>query len=353
MAYKLNLGDLKASTVRSVAGVCVDSPEFVALANEVQRRLLRRGGWFDTEWLVRLCVSNACIVWPRYVSAPLGVRLCDGRVADIKNKWFSIIGGATSLGQSRGSGDFTGLDGFYGFGDIIFADNGTTATYNKVSGSTGRLLRYYVKYQADIGKTITVYGKKFGGEPLMHSLDGGINWLPGLVLTAADPFGTNTTLVTQIDSVVREATQGEARLYEYDSSTDLLRDLALYEPNETNPRYRASKVINWCDLPGCQKTTTVDEVDYQTKQVTLEALVKLAHFDLVNDYDFLLLDNLDAMKLGVQAVKLEEMNDNEGAEIKWMSAVRELNFELREKNPDSQIAVAVNVVSGPTIRNAL
>lgn len=354
MAYKLTLESLKRSTVRTIAGVCADSPQFVDLANEVQRRLLRRGGWFDTEWLVKLCVTNGCLVWPRYVSAILAARMCDGNTANIKNKWYDIIGGALALGNNSNRSGYGGWDSidYGGWGDVVLADNGTKPTYNNISGNTGRLLRYYVKYQNDIGKTITIFGRKLGGEPLQH-LDTNGNWVDGLVLTAAAPFATSSVLVTQIDAVIREATQGQCRLYEYDSINDTLRDLALYDPNETNPRYRASKVLNWCALPGCTKTTTVDEVEYQTKQIPLEVLVKLEHFDLVNDNDFLLIDNLDAFKAGFQAVKLEEMNDEQGAEIKWAKAVRELNLELREKNPDSQIPVMVNVVGGGCIYNPI
>lgn len=351
MAYKSQLIDLKRSTVSTVAGVCVDSPQFVARANEVQRRLLRRGDWFDTEWLVKLCVFGRCVTWPRYVGTIKGARACDGDVGEIKNKWYSIVGGASSLGRSYGGGNLE-YGGYGWFGnDLVFEDRNTVPTYNQVSGNTGRLIRYYAKYQADIGKTITIYGKKFGGEPLMH-LDATDNlWKPGLILTAAAPFATSPVLVTRIDSVIREATQGECRLYEYNPDTDLLRDLAYYEPNETNPRYRSSVISDWCNLAGCLDVTTVDGVDYHRKKSVIEVICKLEHHELVNDYDFLLIDNFDAFKLGFQAVKLEEMNDDNGAEIKWLKAVKELNLQLRDKNPDSQINVAVNVVNGCAIHS--
>lgn len=349
MAFKYQLRDLRASAVRVIAGVCPDSVTFVQMANEVQRRLMKRGNWYDTEWLVRLCVYNRCITWPRYVGTVLGTRTCNGMVGSVKNRWFDVIGGAYSMPKSFGGGTF-GPDG-YGLFDspFILVDGNPAPTYNTVSGTTGKYLRYYVKYQNDIGKTITIYGKKYGGEPLMHFDTADNTWKPGLILTAAAPYATSAVLVTEIHSVVREATQGEARLYEYDATTDLLRDLALYEPNETNPRYRTSVITNWCDLMGCKETTTVDGTEYQRDRATIEILCKLEHFDLVNDYDFLLIDDFDAFKLGFQAIKLEEMNEDQAAEIKWQKAVRELNFTLEDKNPDSQIPVAINVVNGPTI----
>lgn len=350
MALRYQLADLKRSTIRNISGACQDSQQFLDIVNEVQRRLMRRGGWYDTEWLVRLCLYNGCVTWPRYVGTLLGARMCDGRAGEIKNNWYSIIGGARSMQQTGGSWGLWGLDP--GGGDLVFEDAGTAPCYNQISGSTGKLIRYYVKYQNDIGKKITLYGKAYGGQPLQHK-DANGDWVDGLILTAAAPFVTSAVSVTQIDAVIREATQGFAYLYEYDVDTDKLRDLAVYEPNETNPRYRRSAIRNYCDATGCNQTTTVSGTDYTQKRVQVEALVKLENFGLVNDNDFLPIDNFEAYKHGYQAVKLQEANDLKTAEAHWLLAVRELNFELRTQNPESQTPVAVNIVNGCSISNPI
>src|SRR5690606_21093600 len=105
------------------------------------------------------------------------------------------------------------------------------------------------------------------------------------------------------------------------------RDLAFYEPGETHPRYRRSFIENFNCIPTqCGET---DGVTYRS----LEALVKLQFVEVVSDYDFLPIDNFDAIKFMIQAIRLEEENKDELAEVKIAKAIRELNFELRNKLP--------------------
>jgi len=167
----------------------------------------------------------------------------------------------------------------------------------------------------------------------------------GLTLTAALVDVQTTALVTKIDSIVRQATDGMAYLYEADDAIGTnLRDLSTYAPNETNPRYRRSCILGnphggWTD-----PATGV-------KRHEIEALVKLAFIPVVNDRDFLMVDNLDALKFMVNAVRLEEANDEQGAEIKIAAAIRELNMEMRDRQPQDQTPVRIQVLSGNTIRS--
>lgn len=351
MAYRYTVADLKRTTIRNIAGVCLDSTGFFETLNEVQRRLLRRGKWDDVEWLVKLCVYDRCITWPRYVKTVLGARLCDGRMVEIKNGWYSILDGALSLNPSPGKWIW-GVD--CGVNDLALTDNGRGPTYRDIPGTTGRNLRYYVKYQNDIGKTITIYGKAYGGQTLQHQ-DANGDYVDGLVITAAAPYGTSSVLVTEIDSVVRDATQGPGYLYCVDptDATETLLDLAVYEPSETNPRYRKTLVDNFCSGPICRETTTVDSTDYTRNRMTIAARVKLDFPDLANDADFIAIDNFEVYKMGFQAVKLEEANDDAAAEVKWIKAVRELNYDIRDMTPESQTPVFVNVVNGSAIYNPI
>lgn len=341
MAYRYQLSDLKKGTLLNIAGSCTNSDDFVDTANEVQRRLLRRGNWYDTEWIVKLCVHDGCVTWPRYVGTVLAARFCDGIISDVKNRWYSIIGGAHALNPYQ-----------VGY-DLTFEDIGNAPTYNQVwPGDNGKLIRYYVVHDNDVGKTIKIFGKKIGGQPLQE-VDANGDYVDGITITSAKPYGTSSVYVSHIDSVVREKTQGMAYLYEYDSTNDVLRDLAAYEPNETNPSYRRSRIQNFCCAPKCTVTTTVSGTDYDVKTASIQALVKLEHFDLENDSDFLLIDNYEAFKFGFQAVKLEEANDDAAAEVKWTKATRELNLQLRDKNPANSTAVRMSVINGCTILNPI
>lgn len=331
MPFQYQLSDLKANTaLKTIAGTCSSTAQFLSLVNEAMRRLDRRGNFFDTEQLMRVCVYNGCITWPRFVGTVLGVKFCSCPDSVLRNNWYAMMGPR---------------DCNYGWtGTHTIRDNGTAPTYNDITGEDGKVLRVYITAKADVGKTITFYGIDTNGQPLREKVSG--VWQPGMTLTLASPYVQSTTVVKRIESVVREATQGRVYVYEYDSASDTIRDLAFYEPGETNPRYRRSFIKNFNCIPTqCGET---DGVTYRS----LEALVKLQFVEVVSDYDFLPIDNVDAIKLMVQAIRLEEENKDELAEVKIAKAIRELNFELRNKLPGQQSTIRINPV-GRTILNPI
>jgi len=338
-AYTHQLIDLKRSPVKNVAGSCVDSEDFLDTVNAAQQRLFRRGNWWDTEWLVELCLTDGCVTWPRYVSTVLGIRSCNGGT-ELRNNWYSIIGQYQNYsGGIGGIGDNSTFGYMNRVGSTpVITDADSAPCYNEISGNAGKLIRYNVVKRSDIGKKLTIYGTQYGGQPLREQ-DANGDWIDGLTITAAAPFASTSVLVTKITSVTREATAGMAYLYEYDADTNLLRDLACYEPNETNPRYRRSRIESFCNLGVCKDANGVNKTKIQ-------ALVKLQFIPLKDDRDFLLIDNFDAIKFMVQAIKLEEAGQDSEAEVKILKAVRELNLEQRDKQPDRQTTVSVNSIMG-------
>lgn len=344
MAFQFTVRDARQSLeLRQVAAVCADSNEFLSVLNQVQRRLLRRGDWENTEWLVRLCVHSGCITWPRWIAGLRAVRMQGGLSADIKNKWFEV------LGPQVGMGGYPFGPGMNPWGwqasAPVFGQQNSAPCYNDITAPLGRLVRYYVAKRNDIGKKIQIFGKAYGGEPLQEK-DADGHWVNGITLTAAAPFVSTSVSVTQITSIVREATEGPARLYSYDPDTDLLEDLALYEPNETNPRYQRSRINGAGCLPGCVDADGI-------KQTSLEVLAKISFQTLASENDFLVLDNFDALKLGFQALRAEEANDEVLAEVKWQKAIKELNFDIRNTTPDRQTTVRVNSMLGCGIQNPI
>lgn len=325
MPYTYTLQTAKESALKNIAGVCADSEQFIEYVNEAQRRLMRRGNWFDTDQVVKLCIYNGCITWPRYVSTVLGVRFsCMDDNIQIRNNWFAILGPRTCS--------------WHGSDLVTMRDAGTGPTYNDITGEDGKIIRAYIEKQADIGKTIKIFGINAATNLPLQEKDANGDWVDGITLTLAKTPAASTVLVRKITSVIKERTQGNVFLYEYDSTTGLMRDLALYEPSETNPRYRKSKIHNFCSVPSpCQESDGV-------RNRSMEALVKLEFIPVVVDSDWLYVDNFDALKLSIQAIRLEEANDDEAAEGKWIKAIRELNFDLRNKTPGAQTTVRIRPV---------
>jgi len=199
---------------------------------------------------------------------------------------------------------------------------------------TGRLIRAYADAAADIGKTMTIFGLDDNLQPLKTQNING-TWSPGVVVTFSAPFGSTSVFVSRIDRILKDETTGPIRVYAYNATSDVLEDIAVYEPSETNPDY----VRYHLNVPKC------DETDCgASKPIT--ALVKLKYIPAKLDSDLVLIQNLDALKDMMQAIKFKEANDIKSAREYEASAIRELNLELADENPIDQVTVSVEPFNG-------
>ena len=335
MPLQLQLQDARNSQeLKNVSGKCSSSAEFVSQINTVTRQLMKRGSWFGTDVVIQMCVQGCEVTFPRYVHSVLGVKSCGSQIP-VKNNWYAIAGAG---------GCFDGQDSFSKMHDL-----GMFPCYNEVSGNTGKKIAYHIVKNADVGKTIRIFGTKYGGQPLQEK-DASGNWVDGITLTAVaggvtagvPTMAMTTELVTKITHITREATQGMTYLYEYDTATLKLHDLAVYEPNETNPSYRRYKIDGINSMP-----SYVDS--YGRRMRRIDCLVKLQYVPLINDFDFLLIDDLDALKYGVQALRKDEAGEAEAAEVFWTKSVRELNMGDRSRNPGQTTVTKVRVMGSSRV----
>lgn len=337
MPYKIQFQDVQNDlAIKKICGCRPDSPDFLALVNEVEKSLMIRGGWFDLEQRVTFCISGCHIVWPEFVGTVLAIKFCGGEVAVSRNGWYSFAPNQSMRGGRRynfGLGEYR-HDGNYGH-DVVVEDSPMRPCYNDVSCSTGSMVRYTIVNPNDAGKKLTIYGKKVGGQLLQERVDGA--FVNGLTLTAKNPYAQTFDLVAPggIQSIVREPTESMAYLWEYDPACGALRDIAVFQPGETHPRYRASRILN---IPRRNNADNNGACCF----TPVEALIKLKFVEIRNERDFIPVDNLRALKLGIQAVKLEEKNMDGEAAGKWAMAVHELNLESWDKNPDDQIVFQNN-----------
>lgn len=343
MAYELQLVDARNDFgIRNISGVCSGGEQLADYVDRAERQLMKRGAWFGSEVMMRLCASGCDVVFPRHVGTVLGVKLCGQDYMPLRNRWWSILnpgnlgGWNTTFNSGISAGYGEAYPGYMQPG----VDANTVPTFNQISGNTGKLIRYHVVKSQDYGKTITLFGTKYGGQPLQTEVAG--TWQDGISITAANPVAQTTDLVTKITSVVREPTQGMAYLYEYDTTTMKLRMLAVYEPNETNPSYRHMAMPAMSCAPHSTDANGVNTWQF-------EAIVLLQHIKLQNDNDFLIIDDLDALKYAIQAIKAEEAGDDASAEVKWTKAIRELNYRDRQKNPSDQLTVRVRTMGSNRI----
>lgn len=349
-AYTKTLGDARdlSSGLPQIAGVCSTGDAFKNYVNIATRRLMKRGSWFTTDQVAKFCYEGCDVVFPRWVGTVQGVKLCCAGEIPVNNNWGQILGPTSAWNNGLysnmnwGNGGYGMYGGASGWMGVV--DNGMVPIYSQVSGTTGKQIAYHISRPEDIGKTITLYGKFYGGMPLAQLRNG--VWSEGLTITAISAGGdvlpamtSPDKLVAQITSVVRDKTSGPCWLYEYgqdSTGTNALRDIAQYQPSEDRPRYRRMKINGICAEPACEDS-------YGRKIRSLEAICHLEFIPVEADSDFLLLSDFDALGLAIQGRILEEAGDTQNAELKYLSAIRELQYEERTRRPARQTSVRVNV----------
>lgn len=331
MAYQYTYADAKDHFyLKAISGACSGSEQFRAWLNEAQEKLADAGNWWGTEWLVQLCLYNGCISLRRYVGTLLGMRMC-GAPIQPNNHWENILGPAE---QFFGHGYSAQR---LGFARPQLSAQNPSPLYRPISGTGGKIIRAVALKTQDYGKTITLFGAAGTGQPLQYMKDGA--WTAGLKMILKAPYAATPIKVGGIESVLKDVTQGRVMLYEDNSDVtpDMLRDIAMFEPGETNPQHRRYFMSGVC--PGLGSC-----VDSNNEKVTVvEALVKLEFIPVVNDTDFLLIDNFLALKEMIQSIRYSESGNTSKAGEFELSAIRRMNLRDRNKMPDQQTTVRVRL----------
>jgi hypothetical protein len=165
---------------------------------------------------------------------------------------------------------------------------------------------------ADTGRTLTLRGRDesnalLGGSELGVSLpimpwDGGVegNLHFDLLAEAALPGVRDITWVT------KPVTEDFVSLYAFNPETYQLYFLAKYHPFETQPRYRRYRITS----PNCRHGASV------------LAWCELGYIPRTHPSDILIIQNIDALKLMVMAIGMENERDFQGAKAYEQDAYR-------------------------------
>jgi hypothetical protein len=353
----LTLGQIKSSGVINIAGVCADSPQFTSFVNQAVERLMSYGNFWGSVGKMQGCVYGGCITWPREVGTVLAMNLCH-RVRTVMGGWYEFMplnGGDISPNRRDGWAFDWGWGGHGGFngGANVVSNDGLSSVFNPISCNAGVYIRAYIDRQADIGKTITIYGIDSNGQEI-YSLQGTPPvWMPGVVITFAAPFASTPMTIRTITRVMKDPTVGKVRLFQYDAVNNVLLNCATYAPDETTPQYQHSIVNRFHNACHCnQVTNTGTNSTPQARSIL--AYVKYQFIPVANDNDVVLLNNLAAIKLMIMAVKSEEAYDQQKADGFQASAIHELNRDLRNHLPLDQVPVTVESFgTAPPVRHRI
>jgi hypothetical protein len=319
----LTLGRVKASSVVNISGNCSNSAEFTNQLNEAVQRLMDYGEWFATVSKARFCIYQNCITWPRWVGTVLAVNLCNN-TRPVQGGWYEWM--PLSASDCMNTTKWTS--------NVAVVDDGLTPVFNNIPCGSSNYVRAYARKQADIGKTVTIYGIDANGQEYMTK-DAFGDWQQGEVLTLAAPYVETASPLREVTLVKKELTVGPVDLFQYDPTTALLHDMAYYEPSETDPMYRHSTVKG-----GLCCASSYNSCSTGTSR-KVDARIKLQFIPAILDTDVIQIDNIPAIKLMIQAIRLEEAGDDDTANKKQAMAIKELNRQLRNKYPLDQIPIDV------------
>jgi hypothetical protein len=189
---------------------------------------------------------------------------------------------------------------------------GTSPTFDDFFGTTQKA-KVYCDVTEAVGAYILLQGFDQNYNWIQTQVAG--EWIDGerVLLTTGPQLSVN--YFTSITAVQKPVTNGPVRLYSYDVPSGAnVKSLAIYESDETLPQYRRYMIPGLSQMGGGNSRNPPCSTDATCDQTQVDLLVKMAFIPVSKDTDYLVIGNLQALKLAVMAIKAEENNDWTAAE---------------------------------------
>lgn len=309
------LGELKATGVAKRLNLCDTDPRFTDFVNRVTRWLLLYGGWWGTVKRAHICVYDRCFTTPGCVANVESVFTCC-RGGEVKSRWYEFL---ESWSPTQWCGS-----------QVAFVPFDTIPTISTLCGP--KVLRTYLSDPSDRGKTITYMGYDKNNIWIRSRVNG--MWQEGEVVTLASPFVDTVNTFGAVTNVTKSRTNGPVRTFGHAEGSETLTEVGVYEHWETSPMYRRYKVHNY---PSTRRPECGPPI--------VEAMVKLEFIPVVRDSDPLLIANIPALELGMEALKAKDDGDLAKCDVllygdarnRRLGAIPLLKQELRTYTGDTFI----------------
>lgn len=301
-------------------GSCPGNAVVLDRINEAQRRLLSEGkaDWDSTQRHVQFCTQNGCVALPREFESARLVSLDGGPANIFPNSYRYLENGPGPEASSDHYGkDLEDLgDGWPTFFDMPVCADGLELF--AVSTSI-----------EDTNLTIQAFGRMADGSEILQ--DTGI---PGFSLAirhwadstegklAGYPVASSAQRLSRVTQLILPAgRRAYVTLYAVNPTTHEMYFLSKFHPAETNPAYRRYRILG----AGCDCDTCVI------------MLAKIRHVPLVRDDDVLLIQNLDALKTMVMAIREENAGNVSASVALEEKANQQLARQLANKRSGDPI----------------
>lgn len=301
------LADARAALKQYVDNGSCDETRIDARLDEAMRRLFNKKDVPHALHRLRIKLQNCCFPLPYFADTIVGFTV-DGTPARVFGQAYEFLSsgpGDTLYPASYGvMNNLIDLGEFPTQFDIPVDDDETTERvenkYKLIAFSTAN---------EDHGKSITVRGyDKLLGEVEWRSSAGGsgdeiaINFwsggTEGLVSGSLTDHTHSKNYFRQIRQVYKPETKGYVSLYAFDPATGYMYFLAKMHPKETVPHYRRYRVTNCDSCAHC-----------------ILALVRLRYIRPTAGEDILPIQNLDAIKFMLMALKEEDARSVAAADL--------------------------------------
>ena len=303
----LTFGAIKASRIPGLLGMCATDARLAAVVNEAQERLLMKGMWWGCYQRILVnCDTLGRVTWPREVARVENALWCNLPVP-VKNQWYEFLGPEWPYGEDRN--------------EVVLQDYGTACTASDLSGLAGRKIRLDRGDASDSAKRVLLQGLDEDGE-VIRTDDGAGTFYEGEWLTLNSAYVVSSSEFTVLTAVQKEATNAPVKVYEWDGASGI--KIGEWAPSETAPDFRRSKIANF--------SGTVTQIT---------AMVKREHLPVSQDNDWLVIQNLSALKEMCRSVLKAEHGAYDEASVLEAKAIALLRDELRHHTGDRvQISIS-------------
>ena len=299
------LNDALLSRIPSALNLNSIDPRVVQYINDATEDLIQRGHWKGTSDKATVQVTSQLITIPPHFETADQFALCHQPIP-IRGQWFEFSPGGWGTindpSPSRTS-------------PYLFARNAlrrnNACTFQDIAAGSPTKLTVQCDVAMDVGETVLLLGFDNASTPnWVRTQQNGV-WADGeLVMLSQSPGTTTATTFSSLTGIQKPVTAGQLWIKQALDST-LIGHLEYWETNPSYARYL---------IPTLPNTT-----------VQVDVMGKLAYRPVVNLTDWLIIGNLNALKLACMAKKYEEVGTGEavGKAANYMAgAISLLNNEL-------------------------
>lgn len=323
---KLTLGDIKTNIARLLSMGGTDA-RVVDYINEAQQRLMYKGKWPGT--YVRYAVTNSSgtITWPRQLETIETVAI-DDLPGIVRNEWYEFLESGPGLLDSADCDSYT------------LVDRGEAPCFSDLN-DTDKKLRTYTSVTADAGLKVLFQGYDENGD-WVRTQDPATNvWKDGEEVELTTTYVDTLNFFGTLSAVQKPVSEGNVKVYEWDTTNSTQRLIADYQPSETRPTYRRSLISGLKDNDDAVVTVTG----------------KLRFTPASADTDWLHIGYEAAIKEMVLSIRKAENNLVKEADAYEKRAVQLLQEQLMHHLGDGAVAVPrfqnVNTFGGGGVANLI